>query len=88
MSTKTKFITPNGSLMSVCCVYVQIWPLFYIRDKRYRIEINFCVCLINDYSLIADLHIFVYERAECGSISLELTKVKLSLLNNFMYDIK
>ena len=41
------------------------------------------MCLINDYSLIADLHIFVYELAECASISLECTKVKLSILNNF-----
>ena len=41
------------------------------------------VCLINDYLLIPDLHIFVYARAECESISLEFTKVKLSILNNF-----
>ena len=40
----TPFLTPNGSLMSVCCVYVQIWHLFHIRDRSYRIEINFCVC--------------------------------------------
>ena len=44
------------------------------------------VCLINDYSLIiADLHIFVYKRAECASISLECTKEKLLILNNFGY---
>ena len=41
------------------------------------------VCLINDYSFIADLNIFVYERTECPSISLECTKVKLLILNNF-----
>ena len=41
------------------------------------------VCLINDYWLIADLNIFVYESAEGASISLECTKVKLLLLNNF-----
>ena len=41
------------------------------------------VCFINDYSLIADLHIFAYELAECASISLEYTKVKLLKLNNF-----
>ena len=43
------------------------------------------VCLINDYSLIADLHIFVYGRADCdcASILLECTKVKLLILNNF-----
>jgi hypothetical protein len=41
------------------------------------------VCLISDYLLIADLHIFVYARAECMSISLKCIKVKLSILNNF-----
>ena len=41
------------------------------------------VCLINDYLLIADLHIFVYGCAKCASISLECTKVILSKLNNF-----
>ena len=41
------------------------------------------VCLINDYSLVTDLHIFVYVRAECASISLECTKMKLLLINNF-----
>ena len=40
------------------------------------------VCLINDYLLIADQHIFVYGRAECTSISLECTNVKLLILNN------
>ena len=34
------------------------------------------VCLINDYSLIAELHIFVYGSAECAIISLECTKVQ------------
>ena len=42
------------------------------------------VCLINDYSLIADLHIF----EECASISLECTKVKLLILNNFGFDLE
>ena len=41
------------------------------------------VCLLNDYLLIADLYIFVYGRAECTFISLECTKVKLLILNNF-----
>ena len=41
--------------------------------------------LINDYSLIADLHIFVYERAEFSSISLECIKVKLLILDNFAF---
>ena len=42
------------------------------------------VGLINDYLLIADLHIFVNQRAECASISLKRTKVKLHILNNFV----
>ena len=42
------------------------------------------VCLNKKYSLIADLHIFVYQRAECASISIECTKVKLSISNNFV----
>ena len=33
--------------------------------------------------LFADLHIFVYGCAECASISLECTKVKISISNNF-----
>ena len=43
------------------------------------------MCLINDYSLIADLHIIVYGRAECASISLKCTNVKLLILNNFAF---
>ena len=41
------------------------------------------VCLINDYSLITDPHIFVYGSVECATISLECTKVKPLILNNF-----
>ena len=43
------------------------------------------VFLINDNSLIADLHKFDNESAEFASISLESIKVKLLLLNNFAY---
>ena len=42
------------------------------------------VCLINDYSLIAHLHILVYGREKCASISIECTKVKLHILNNLV----
>ena len=41
------------------------------------------LCLINDYSFIADLHIFDYGSAECTTISLECIKVKLLILNIF-----
>ena len=69
----------------VLCVCLYIWRDFHIRARRYRFESNFC--LINDNSLIADLHIFVYGRAECVSISLKCTKVILSISNNFVYSL-
>ena len=43
------------------------------------------VSFINDYSLIADLHIFVHGRA---TILLECTKVKLLILNNYVFKKK
>ena len=46
------------------------------------------VCLINEYLLIVNLHIFVYDRAECTSISLECTKVKLLILKKFLEGFK
>ena len=61
---------------------VKIWRLFHICDRKYRFKI-ILMCLINDYSLIANLYIFVYERAECAAISLKCTKGKLLILNNF-----
>ena len=39
------FTTPNGSLLSVCYVCMQIWHIFHIRDRRYRIEINLCASI-------------------------------------------
>ena len=59
-----------------CVLCGKIWHFTYVIS----------VCLINDYSLIANLHIFVYGRAECTSISLECTKVKLLILNNFGHE--
>ena len=38
------------------------------------------VCLINDYLLIANLHIFVYGSEECATISLECTKVNAEIV--------
>ena len=69
------FTTPNE------CVCVMIWRVFHICDKKYRFKISLCV--FNDYSLIADLHLLVYGSAECATISLECTMVKLLILNNF-----
>jgi hypothetical protein len=68
----------------VCvCVCVYIWrgTFTYVIEGIDSKVIS--LCLINDYSLIADLHRFVYARAECESTSLKCAKVKFSILNNF-----
>ena len=65
--------------MSVCCMCRFGISFTYVIEV---IESKF-VCLINDYLFIADLHVFIYGRAEFSSISLECTKVKLLILNNF-----
>ena len=67
--------------MSVCCVRRFGISFLYVIESIDSKLIS--VFLINDYSLIADQHIFIYGRAECASISLEGTKVKLLMLNNF-----
>ena len=52
------------------CVCVKILRLFtYVIESIDSKLIS--VRLINDYSLIADLHIFVYGSSECATISLE-----------------
>ena len=60
--------------MSVACVCEDLASLSH-HDRKYRFYLY--------YLLIADLHIFVYVRAECPFISLECTKLKLLILNNF-----
>ena len=70
----------------MCGVCVRLFSVIYtyvIEGVDSKVT---SVCLINDYSLIADLHIFVYESSECASISLECTKVKLLILHNFGCD--
>ena len=68
--------------MSVCSVCVcEDLSFTYVIESIDSILIS--VCLINDHSLIAELHIFVYGSAECATISLECKKVKLLILNNF-----
>ena len=67
------FTTPNVYRFGISFTYVKE----VIKSKLIS------VYLINDYSLIADLHIFDYGSAEFSSISLECTKVKLLILNNF-----
>ena len=69
----------------VCVCRVGVIFTYVIEGIDSRI---ISVCLINDYLVIADLHIFVYGRAECVSISHKCTKVKLSILNNFDFYIK
>ena len=70
----------------MCVVCVCSFGVIFTYVIDYRFESNYGV-FNNDYSLIADLHIFVYESAECSSLSLECTKVKLLilLLINFAY---
>ena len=75
------FTTPNRSLMCCVCVCRFCISFTYVIEGIESKLIS--VFVINDYSLIADLHIFVYGRAEFSSISLEGTKVKLFILNNF-----
>ena len=72
--------------MGVVCVYIFGVTFTYVIEGKDSKVIS--VCLINDHLLIADLHIFVYGRAECESISLICTKVKLSKINNFVSNIK
>ena len=79
-SDNYRTVQPQIDHQWVCDVCVQIWYLFHIRIIYKKV---YSVCFINNYSLIPDLHIFVYGRAECASISLKCTKVKLSILNNF-----
>ena len=73
------YITLQPQINPNECVYVKIWRVFHICVDLKLIS----VCLINDYLLIADLHIFVYGSAECATISLECKKVKHIILNNF-----
>ena len=79
------FTTPNETLMSVCCVCVQIWHHFHKRDRKYKIEINFCMLFKGYLFSYCLATYFVYERAKLSSISVECTKVKLSLQNNFAF---
>ena len=73
-------MNPNECVLCVCVYRFGVIFAYVVEGIDSKVIF---VCLINDYSLIADLHIFVYERAECASISLECTKVKLLILNNF-----
>ena len=66
--------------MSACCVCKFGISFTYVIESIDSKLIS--LCLMNVYSLIADLHIFVFVRAKCASISIECTKVKLLILNN------
>ena len=71
---------PNECVLCVCVCIFGFSFTYVIKSIDSKL---ISVCLIHDYSLIADLYIFVYGRAECEFISLECTKVKLLILNNF-----
>ena len=57
-----KFTTRNESLMNVCCVCVCRFGVIFTYVIEGIDPKVISVCLIKDYSLIADLHIFVYGR--------------------------
>ena len=73
-------MNPNDSVKCVCVCVFGVSFTYVIESKDSKL---ISVCLINDYLLIAYLYIFVYGSAECATISLECTKVKLLILNNF-----
>ena len=67
------FTNPNESPMNLKeCVCIFGVTFTYVIEGIDSKVIS--VCLINDYSFIADIHILVYTRAECESISLKCTK--------------
>ena len=75
------FTTPNKPKWVCVCVWRFGVSFTYVIESIDSKLIS--VCLIKDYSLIAALHIFVYGSAECATISLECTKVKLLILDIF-----
>ena len=70
----TELYNPKWTLMSVCVWRFGVSFTYVIESIGSKL---ISVCLNNDYSLIADLHIFIYGRAEFAIISLECTMVKL-----------
>ena len=73
---------------------MKIWRLFHIRDIDSKL---ISVCLIKYYSLIADLHIFIYERANAqnaqpfhSNVQSETSYIILSKCNQILvkYDIQ
>ena len=73
-------MNPNECVSCVCAFSFGVIFTYVIEGIDPNV---ISVCLIDDYSLIADLCIFVYESTECASISLECTKVNLLISNNF-----
>ena len=88
-SSATEIYNPKRTT-NKCVLYVCA-DLAFLSHTCWKVCIDsklISVCLIYDYSLISDLHIFVYERAECATISLKCKKVKLFILNNFAEYLK
>ena len=91
MSTKTKFnviywnhVFHSHSILNPPFPTLSTFPSYPTELYNPKSKVIF-VCLINDYSLITDLHIlymYVYARAECESISLRCTTVKLYEINH------
>ena len=75
----------NHKQISYECVFsvcVEIWHLFHVCDIKYGIKINFFMYNLGLFSYYI-CYIFLNERAEPSSISLECINVKISMLNNF-----
>ena len=82
-SQAIELYNPKWTLMSVCCVFVWRFGISFTYVIESIDSKLISVCLINDFLHFADLHIFIYGRAECASISLACTKVKLLILDSF-----
>ena len=83
---KNKFTLPQCNHMiylSLCVFRFDICFTYVISTLESKL---ISLCLIVDYSLITNLHIFVYERAELSSISVDSTNTKFAILNNFAFN--
>ena len=60
--------------MSLCSVCVGRFGMTFTYAIESIDSKLISVCLINDYSLIADLHIFVYGSAECVTLFTRMYK--------------
>ena len=82
-SKATELYNPKWTQMKMCSVCVWRFGVTFTYAIESIDSKLISVCLINDYSLIADLHIFFMEAQNAQPFSLQCIKVKLLKLNNF-----